>query len=193
MSEEKTVTKGMVFLRKPVAIKVGDYEFYFRKLTQSVDEQVNGIITSHYDPTLKPPKESETSAMITMFLTIIACAMIPIFGMIIESATLFASTMITMVLIIIASMIIPIFATNKKVETYRKQVDAYNEKNSKIVRNLASELMRIMLVDEKGNRLFGDDDDIAGEMNNVLAQNFFTAFTNYRNRFQQKENNNEQQ
>ena len=139
MSEEKTVTKGMVFLRKhagkPVAIKVGDDEFYFRKLTQSVDEQVNSIITSHQDATLKSPKEPEEGA------------------------------------------------TEKELETYYKQVDAYSEKSSKIFRNLTCELMRIMLVDEKSNRLFGDDDDIAGEMNNVLAQNFFTAFTNYRNGF----------
>ena len=72
---------------------------------------------------------------------------------------------------------------SEELETYYKQVDAYSEKSSKIFRNLTCELMRIMLVDEKSNRLFGDDDDIAGEMNNVLAQNFFTAFTNYRNGF----------
>lgn len=139
MSEEKTITKGMVFLRKhagkPVAIKVGDDEFYFRKLTQSVDEQLNRIITSHQDASLKAPKEP------------------------------------------------PEDATEKEFEEYYKQFDAYSVKSSEVFRNLTCEIMRIMLVDDKNNRMFGDDDDIASDMNNVLAQNFFTAFSSYRNGF----------
>jgi len=58
MSEQ--LSKGMMALRRsgnrPEKITVNGEIFYFRKLTIELEEQLDNIIKSSQDPTLKPPE-----------------------------------------------------------------------------------------------------------------------------------------
>lgn len=62
-----------------------------------------------------------------------------------------------------------------------KEVDEYSTKAAKLFRRLTCDLMKFMLLDEGGAQLFSEDDDIYDLVNNVYAENFFTAYTKFRN------------
>lgn len=64
---------------------------------------------------------------------------------------------------------------------YFKAVDDFSEKTDKLFRRLTCALMKYILTDSKGNKLFDEDDDIYDLVNNVYAKNFFGAYTRFKN------------
>jgi hypothetical protein len=72
-------------------------------------------------------------------------------------------------------------STEQEIEQYNKDVVDYTNRVQKALRHLTCALMKYMQTDEKGNPLFAQEDDLYDLVNNVYAQNFFNAYTKFRN------------
>lgn len=70
--------------------------------------------------------------------------------------------------------------SDEVIDQYVKELDAHTEKTQKLFRRLTCDLMKFMLVDEKGAPLFEESDDLYSVVNNVFAQNFFIAYIEFR-------------
>ena len=57
---------------------------------------------------------------------------------------------------------------------------AFKQRSAKAFRKLTAELMKYLLLDESDKPLFSADDDVYGNLNNVYAENFFKAYTKFR-------------
>ena len=57
---------------------------------------------------------------------------------------------------------------------------AFKQRSAKAFRKLTAELMKYLLLDESDKPLFNADDDVYGNLNNVYAENFFKAYTKFR-------------
>lgn len=57
---------------------------------------------------------------------------------------------------------------------------AFKQRSAKAFRKLTAELMKYLLLDECDKPLFSPEDDVYGQLNNVYAENFFKAYTKFR-------------
>ena len=57
---------------------------------------------------------------------------------------------------------------------------AFKQRSAEAFRKLTAELMKYLLLDESDKPLFSADDDVYGNLNNVYAENFFKAYTKFR-------------
>ena len=68
-------------------------------------------------------------------------------------------------------------------DTIRGYVEAlgdYKQKAAKLFRKLTAEIMKYVLLDETDKAMFDPDDDVYSNLNNVYAENFFRAYTKFR-------------
>lgn len=56
----------------------------------------------------------------------------------------------------------------------------FKQRSAKSFRKLTAELMKYLLLDECDKPLFAADDDVYGNLNNVYAENFFKAYSKFR-------------
>ena len=57
----------------------------------------------------------------------------------------------------------------------------FKQRSAKSFRKLTAELMKYLLLDECDKPLFTAEDDVYGNLNNVYAENFFKAYSKFRN------------
>ena len=71
-------------------------------------------------------------------------------------------------------------ASDEEIAKWTDDFVAFKQKSAKAFRKLTAELMKYLLLDECDKPLFGADDDVYGNLNNVYAENFFKAYTKFR-------------
>ena len=63
---------------------------------------------------------------------------------------------------------------------FMKDYGDYTDKSEHLFRMLTADMMKYLLVEKNGAKLFGKDDDVYSNVNNVYAENFFKAYNDFR-------------
>lgn len=63
---------------------------------------------------------------------------------------------------------------------FGEAVVEYRQRAAKAFRKLTAEIMKYVLLDETDKPLFAPEDDVYGTLNNVYAENFFKAYSKFR-------------
>ena len=71
-------------------------------------------------------------------------------------------------------------ADEEAVRGYVEQLTEYKQRAAKLFRKLTAEIMKYVLLDETDKAMFAPDDDVYNNLNNVYAENFFRAYTKFR-------------
>lgn len=71
-------------------------------------------------------------------------------------------------------------ADEQTVAKYTEDFLAYRRKAEKNFRKLTADLMKFVLLDETDKQMFDPEDDVYGELDNVYAEKFFTAYGKFR-------------